>query len=1192
MIKIDSFVKKNGGNSSSSNGGGFANNSTTTITKELQTHKLWGQSFNGTQDVDGDITVNGNVDASGTVKGDTGSFAKVESESITNVGNISTDTIDAASAKVKNGDITTLLNETLTSTNITTDYLTVTKAAHFWELIVDKITSTRGAIIVSPANAVVEDVEVVNNCYVLYWRAKDNETGKEITNDFRVDDQIICQSFNAAEGDNFNVSNKYYWALVTEVGRAERDDKLRGEKTIYNFIVLSDSDVDKGNGSVPEIGDNIAVLGNRNDESRQNAIIISSTNGEYMDSDIQAPSIVQYKGIKTFELKTYRYNVIAANGNTFVGNFKVVAADGTIGDIESGKDGKGVRSISARYMISDKNSGLTALTVWNGGTSIPPTMTTAKPYLWSVSRTYFTDGTNVLASNAVLIGSLGKQGATGAKGDNTQYITVVSECSSEDYNTDKGTGHSYTSNVYMDGHLLTNSIQRGHTLIVVDPTTKTIESKTTFDTYGEGDDAATRLTNATTATNNLITAIDNVANDKIIIIVGRDATSCLSSLRTKLSEYNSNIPSSANTWQSQRYSHAIIIFKHSNREHQCFEKYVQFKQSSLTVYYTTDNMSVAGLDGNNGIMDKLSISRATAIVDLNDTLNIRLTVGVQHIDGDKVTFVSDLSKYKFTLSDSNGISVALQSTSNTVSYVNSWTVGNYSKQASRQTYFVLTLKDSSNNVLDSFTFNVTFDAGAVFTVGTNAITSAVQQSKGYTDGQVSKVTQTAESINSRVTAIEGDYITESELTQKANEINISITDSLKNKTGIDISTGKIILNAENTTIKGNLNLTDSSNGMTVYDNNGNPVINLQPKNIASIDSFTKDTIQRMTLPIPVGTKGGSSIKIYTSKSEAFSLSEGNVIQLDSMTYTLIANDGTTIYPSDLYLNGGVEIFNRSNELVFTYAFQFTRANLYGSYKATAVASYRVPTADNYTYRIYITTPTTWASSYTLSGTATARKQVGNNVQSYVGANGAFFHNSPNKMIYNSNEALRLQYGMNGIAWVNDEYTGNKSMQVIAGFRSEGDGTYTPLFLPFYNYTPVITDVTYIYQQITNIGSSRYAHVIQPFTDRGYLLIDRPAMDNNGNNVETWFILPNSQLYLRDGYMSLPIGYTIKIINNLQGLANLYVTPYSTGKDLAKIYTAENTKASYLKLTGDMSMKTFMYVGGYGTENGQAWRVID
>ena len=117
----------------------------------------------------------------------------------------------------------------------------------------------------------------------------------------------------------------------------------------------------------------------------------------------------------------------------------------------------------------------------------------------------------------------------------------------------------------------------------------------------------------------------------------------------------------------------------------------------------------------------------------------------------------------------------------------------------------------------------------------------------------------------------------------------------------------------------------------------------------------------------------------------------------------------------------------------------------------------------------------------------------------------------------------------------------------------------------------------------------------PFSDRGYLLVDNPAIDSSGNKQETWFVLPSSQIYDSRGsgtYFTLPIGYTVKIINNLQGQANMFVTPYSDGKDNAKIYTAENTKVSYLKLSGDNSMKTFMYIGGYGSESGMAWRVID
>lgn len=417
MIKIDSFIKKNGSNSSSNGGGGFANGATTnttTVQKELETHKLWGQPFNGTQDVDGDMTVNGNVAISGNVTATKGAITNIESESITNVGTITTDTIDATTIKGANANILNQLNiKDIISKDITTDYLTVTKSAHFWELIVDKISSTKGAIIVSPANCIVEDLTNNNGQYTLYWRAEDVETGKAITNDFKVNDQIICQSFNAATDADFSASNKYYWRLVTNVGRTYRADSLRGGGCYWNYIQLSATDA---NGtSIPEVGDNIAVLGNRTNEDRQNAIIISSTNSDYLDAEVQAPSIVQYKGIKSYDLKSYRYNVIAANGNTFVGNFKVVADDGSLGDIESGKDGKGIKSIVTHYLASNLKSGMGKTTVWDSGSVIPPTLTVTKPYMWQQAKTTYTDDTYTL-SLPVMIGALGKTGANGKDG--------------------------------------------------------------------------------------------------------------------------------------------------------------------------------------------------------------------------------------------------------------------------------------------------------------------------------------------------------------------------------------------------------------------------------------------------------------------------------------------------------------------------------------------------------------------------------------------------------------------------------------------------------------------------------------------------------------------------------------------------------------------------------------------------------
>ena len=1182
MIKIDSFIKKNGSNSSSNGGGGFANGATTnttTVQKELETHKLWGQNFNGTQDVDGDMTVNGNVSISGNVKATNGAITDIESESITNVGTITTDTVDATTINGVNADISNKLKvKDILSTDITTDYLTVTKSAHFWELVTDKISSTKGAIIVSPANCMVEDLTNDNGTYTLYWRAEDVETDKAITNDFQVNDQIICQSFNAADGDTYNVNNKYYWRLVTSVGREYRTDGLRGDKCYWNYIQLSATDGDGD--SLPEIGDNIAVLGNRTNEDRQNAIIISSTNSDYLDADIQSPSIVQYKGIKSYDLKSYRYNVIAANGNTFIGNFKVVASDGSVGDIESGKDGKGIKSIVTHYLASNLSSGMGKTTVWDSGSVIPPTLSVTKPYMWQQAKTTYTDDTYTLLLPVMI-------GANGKDGQSTQYINIIAECATEDYNGDNNTGHSYTSNVYMDGKLLAYGSVRGHTMLVVDPTTKSVINTYQYDTYDAD--------NATTAVNNLITKIDNVANDKIIIITSHDATSCNQNLRDKLSnDYNSNIPSNAEVWTSERYSHAIIIFKHSNREHQCFEQFYHFKPSYLTVYYTSDNMSLAGKDGNNGIMDKLSMTKARATVNINDNLYVYNEGYVNHIDGDKVTRVSDLSKYYIKLIDSNGrvVKNTTSADSNTFWFNSLWQ-SKYSEQTNRITHFRLQLYDTSSNLLDEITYNVSFDAGAVLTVGQNAITSSVQQSKTYTDGQISTVKQTADGIASRVTKIEGDYVTESEMNQTADNISLNVYDNLKNKTGIDVTTGKIVLNADNVQVKGNFNLTDTKNGLTVYDAANTPLINLQPTPISKIGTFKNDRLMTINLTM-VSVSGGSSIVVQTNKSSAISLKKGDVIRLSNIRYTIYASDGTTIYPRDINLVGGVRIYNSEGKMVLNSSAQFSRNNMYGTYQLNTSVTYRTTADDNYTVNLFITTPSTWSTSYTVNGYGNTRIETGNNVQSYIGSDGAFFHNAPNKMIYSAEDELRLQYGYNGVRWSDDTEYYNKAMEVLCNVKSNTDGTYSPLYLPFYNFTPVTQSFTFKYQSVVNIALNKYAHNIMPSTDKGIILLDTPATDSNGNYQATWFVLPSESFGSRDGkiYFSLPIGYTVKIINNTGGKANVFVTPSTSSKNEGVIYTSENAKVNYLKLVGDNSMKTFMYVGGYGTESGTTWRVID
>lgn len=230
MIKIQSYAKaKSGGNGGAQNSGvgrGFANNNT--VEKQLDTHLLWGNEFNGTQDLYGTITTSGGINAvdnittQGDMAASTATFNNVSSTNINNTDTITTSTLSAQNTA------TTTLNadaadiKTLLSGNITTDYLTVTKSAHFWQLIIDKINSTNGAVILSPAHTKVYEVTAENNKYTLYWKAEDKESGKKISNDFSIGDQILCQTFNTATGTEYNKSNKYYWAVVDGKGTTEK----------------------------------------------------------------------------------------------------------------------------------------------------------------------------------------------------------------------------------------------------------------------------------------------------------------------------------------------------------------------------------------------------------------------------------------------------------------------------------------------------------------------------------------------------------------------------------------------------------------------------------------------------------------------------------------------------------------------------------------------------------------------------------------------------------------------------------------------------------------------------------------------------------------------------------------------------------------------------------------------------------
>lgn len=355
MIDIKTFAVKKAAAKTSpyvyygSSGGGFGNNTSSNVAGKIEGHYLWGQYFDATQDINGDLTSNGKItsqrlkfiDGTGNTltlqdfTASTASIISISSTTINNSGNFFNDgDITNKGDFFNDGDITNKgdINnlgkittdkleavsgyiQTLLGVDWTVENLTVTKAAHFFKLIIDEIKATQGAIIVTPANAKLDKVTKSGNIYICYFRTTDPTTKKEIYNNFEINDQIVCQTFNAATGTSYNVSNKYYWMLCTETGTTTVAD------IPYHYIKLTAADKDSKSNGVPQAGDEIVLLGNRNDASRQNAIVISAYNSQFLDAGLKAPSIVQYSGIKDYNLSSHRLNIISNGLNAFKGAF-------------------------------------------------------------------------------------------------------------------------------------------------------------------------------------------------------------------------------------------------------------------------------------------------------------------------------------------------------------------------------------------------------------------------------------------------------------------------------------------------------------------------------------------------------------------------------------------------------------------------------------------------------------------------------------------------------------------------------------------------------------------------------------------------------------------------------------------------------------------------------------------------------
>ena len=320
----------------------------------LEPHYLWGQLYDGFEDVDGDMKVNGKIDCdlinTVYINANEINTDKITSETSYSYYNYSDNAkigyLETTLIKAKKG-----LIQDFQAKNITADYLTITKSAHFFELIIDQVKASGGAVIFSPANGFkVRKTEKLSDRWRLYFLAKEKDD--EILNQWKKFDQAICQNFNQGKtvGTLQEVSSKYYWALVINTNN---DDLQDGQPVLVNVGTSENTDnqychyidislTDYTGDLNPEPGDEICMLGSRGDDiDRQNAIYISSYKS--LDEDLKAPLYVQYKNINSFDLSNKKYSWMSG-GLTLAGSDKGLTANQLQGSLLT-KDGKSVEDL-------------------------------------------------------------------------------------------------------------------------------------------------------------------------------------------------------------------------------------------------------------------------------------------------------------------------------------------------------------------------------------------------------------------------------------------------------------------------------------------------------------------------------------------------------------------------------------------------------------------------------------------------------------------------------------------------------------------------------------------------------------------------------------------------------------------------------------------------------------------------------
>lgn len=853
------FLRDTGNNVSVSGGGGNITNNTTIIGSTFEPHNLWGRYFDDTEDISGDLEGVGNIDATGNITttgnitGEDGSFQNnldvvnyihaggdieadedILGENVTaynevngTTGNFNTVNAETGNITIINsgtinadeGNITRLSSDyaaikeavidTLRSTDITTDYLTVTKQAHFFSLIIDELKSVGGQVILTPANMKVSNVwHKTNGDYRLYARAKQGD--KQITNNFVVGDQVICQTFNAATGTSYNVSNKYYWALVKGIG-TKRNMYFQSPSIkatcVANFDTEGDGEITHEEAQA--VTGSLGTIFKNNCEGKFNELQyftgLTYINTAAFESskieEVTLPSTITRVYKQAFRYCRNLSSVTLNNGLTRIDNsafryctiLPEITIPSTVTTIESLAFSRCAllhtvtfKSTNPSNYQADIFSDCESLETIYVPSSAVATYKAKFPTLADIivadtSTTALTANTEPVLYEEYFYIDI----------DGTDYDGTL--------NPEEG------DEVVQLGYRGTDDAARQSAIII--SAYRSVDTGLTAPSYAQ----YKGINNYSLSTHRYtwFAANGNCIRGDLKVETGESIDDIIDDIELAHTYVHVAYANSSTDWsKTYNKTYTYIGFCSNQTESDTALVYSDYRWSRMK-----------GVNGSDAEYYKLVPNYKQAYINKNKQIKFSASYNIAHIVGDSYEILDEtdagLFNVEYKLNTAASWSDLGQEPDTDGSFHYAETVSNYN--AAMTGYYIRLYSEDIGDYIDNDYIPVTMEAGAVFEVTDEAITSAVTESEEYTDGKIatvnnrcSTIEQTASGITTRVEDLETDYDTLSG-TVSSHTTSISQVEQTASSLSTTVSQHTTTLGEHTTSIS---NLTQTANGLT------------------------------------------------------------------------------------------------------------------------------------------------------------------------------------------------------------------------------------------------------------------------------------------------------------------------------------------------------------------------------------------